>query len=101
MRPALTYDSLHNPFHNRFNDPVTSRRDEMQAYAYEVWLRKRDQGNYKTQTNPTASPTPVIASKQATSGLDALDPTHWGRLFASGVVLFLVLLASAAVLKAF
>ena len=101
MRPALTYDSLHNPFHNRFNDPVTSRRDEMQAYAYKVWLRERNQGNCNTQTNSTAPHPSVIAGKQAASGQDAFDPTHWGRLFASGIVLFLLLLASWAVLRAF
>jgi hypothetical protein len=101
MRSALTYDSLHNPFHNRFNVPVTSRRDEMQAYAHQVWLRERNQGNCKAQRNSTAATLSLMDAKQTASGSDAFEPTHWGRLFASVIALFLVLLASTAVLKAF
>ena len=33
MKPNLTHDALHNPFKNRFNDPVTWRLDEMQAHS--------------------------------------------------------------------
>ena len=33
MKPDLTNDVLHNPFKNRFNDPVTWRLDEMQAHS--------------------------------------------------------------------
>jgi hypothetical protein len=98
MRPALTYDSLHNPFHNRFNDPVTWRRDEMQAYAYKVWLRERNQLSCKTQCNSTVPTSSVTIAKQTASGSDAFDPKHWGRLYASVLALFLFLLISAAVL---
>lgn len=101
MRPALTYDPLHNPFQNRFNYPVTCRRDEMQADGYKVWLRERNKGNCKTQTNSTTSPPSLISAKQMASGSEAFDPAHWGRLFAIGIVLFLLLLASWAVLRAF
>lgn len=34
-------NSLHNPFQNRFNDPVTRRQDEMQSEAYIALLRER------------------------------------------------------------
>lgn len=36
MKRALTNDVLHNPFKNRFNDPVTRRWDEMQAYSRDL-----------------------------------------------------------------
>ena len=41
MRPAY---SLHNPFINRFNEPVTRRKDEMQCNEYMAWLRERNLG---------------------------------------------------------
>jgi len=41
MRPAY---SLHNPFINRFNEPVTRRKDEMQCDEYMAWLRERNLG---------------------------------------------------------
>lgn len=36
MKPGLTKDVLHNPFKNRFHDPVTRRWDEMQAYGRDL-----------------------------------------------------------------
>ncbi|HEY6120820.1 MAG TPA: hypothetical protein VIV66_12740, partial [Pyrinomonadaceae bacterium] len=44
MSQALPNNLIHNPFHNRFNDPVTQRRDEMQAHENVVWLRERNEG---------------------------------------------------------
>jgi len=121
MRPTLTYESLHNPFHNRFNDPVSWRRDEMQTFAYEVLLG-RPSANFKTQTNSAAGSRKISAASassliraeqtasdfrktgssfEPTSGADVFDSMQWGRLFASGMALLLFLLASAAILKVF
>ena len=36
MKPGLKNDALHNPFKNRFHDPVTRRWDEMQAYGRDL-----------------------------------------------------------------
>lgn len=35
-------DPLHNPFYNRFNDPVRRRHDDMQAHAYTLWLKEQN-----------------------------------------------------------
>jgi hypothetical protein len=35
-------DPLHNPFYNRFNDPVRRRRDDMQAHEYTLWLKEQN-----------------------------------------------------------
>ena len=41
MKPtSRIQDPFHNPFHNRFNVPVHSRLDEMQAYTHMVWLNE-------------------------------------------------------------
>ena len=101
MRPALTYNSLHNPFHNRFNDPVTCRRDEMQANAYKVWLRERNQGCCQTQSTSTAVPSSLIGAEQRSNVSDELETIHGGGILVV-FTLLLVLLASVAVLlKAF
>ena len=42
---SATNNHLHNPFQNRFNDPVQRREDDMQAYENMVWLRQRNQPN--------------------------------------------------------
>ena len=78
-----TAHPLHNPFINRFNDPVSRRLDDMQSYEYMVWLRERDQLNRQTQQNSQLS--------------IAKESTHIGRLFA-GVFGILVLLVSFAML---
>lgn len=47
MKPGLTNDVLHNPFKNKFNDPVTRRLDEMQAYGRDMMgqtERKHEEG---------------------------------------------------------
>jgi hypothetical protein len=91
MKPSLTYDSLHNPFRNRFDHPVTCRLDEMQSYAHKVWLRERNQGNCGTQCNAGAMPMSAIVDKPTASSAGALDPWNGGKLFASILALFLVL----------
>jgi hypothetical protein len=35
-------DPLHNPFYNRFNDPVRRRQDDLQAHAYSLWLKEQN-----------------------------------------------------------
>ena len=45
--------TLHNPFFNRFNDPVNRRKDEMQSDAYCAWLRERNRGIRQTTKNAT------------------------------------------------
>src|SRR5262249_53731802 len=40
MKPTQINDPFHNPFHNRFNVPVHSRLDEMQAYTHMIWLNE-------------------------------------------------------------
>ena len=42
MKVELPNPLLHNPFHNRFNDPVSQRQDELQTEGYMVWLRERN-----------------------------------------------------------
>ena len=42
MKADLPNPLLHNPFHNRFNDPVARRQDELQSEGYMVWLRQRN-----------------------------------------------------------
>jgi hypothetical protein len=85
MKPTLPASSLHNPFQNRFNDPVRRRQDDMQAYAYMVWLRERNDSLSQSQ----------ITFKNE-SGSNA-DPAHGGRILA-GTLALLVLLVSVAVL---
>jgi hypothetical protein len=42
MRSELSNHLLHNPFHNRFNDPVSRREAELQSEGYMAWLRERN-----------------------------------------------------------
>jgi hypothetical protein len=42
MKADLPNPLLHNPFHNRFNDPVSRRQDDLQSEGYMVWLRERN-----------------------------------------------------------
>ena len=50
-----TTHPLHNPFINRFNDPVSRRHDEMQSHEYMVWLRDRDQVTLQIQQHSQMS----------------------------------------------
>ena len=81
-----TTHPLHNPFINRFNDPVSRRHDEMQSHEYMVWLRERDQVNRQTQQHSQLS----IAN----------EPTHLGRLFASVFGILVLIISFAVLLKA-
>lgn len=80
MRPN---NPLHNPFFNRFNDPVRRRHDEMQAYAYMVWLRERNQGLHQTPSHLTRA-----------------EHGHAGRVFAGVFALFFVLVSVAVLFRA-
>ena len=44
-------DPIHNPFHNRFNVPVHSRLDEMQAYTQMAWLHSAMPLDQQTKTD--------------------------------------------------
>lgn len=61
-----TANSLHNPFHNRFNDPVTRRLDEMQSDAYVALLRERN--NNTINSEPAASEENKGSTSQHTQG---------------------------------
>ena len=80
MRPV---HPLHNPFINRFNDPVNRRQDEMQSEAHMSWLRERDQ---------IIGPTKHISSLPV-----VIQPKSLSRLFA-GVFGLMVLIVSFALL---
>ena len=81
MRAAY---SLHNPFINRFNEPVTRRRDEMQCDEYMAWLRERNLG-----TSAGRSTTVARAS------------AHMGRMIAGVFGLLVLLISIAAFVRAF
>ena len=83
-----TSDLLHNPFRNRFNDPVTWRLDEMQAHSNVVWQRTHEKHD----------------SPQASRALDRSEGSSsrsGEATFASVFAFVLVLLASAVVLLKF
>ena len=93
MRQALA-NNLHNPFYNRFQDPVTQRRDEMQAYENVIWLRERNEG---TLTN--SAPSTTIFDKE--TNVSNVLQLSGARIFAGLFALLLVLLVSVSVLKGF
>ena len=62
MKDELSSLLIHNPFHNRFHDPVTRRRDDMQSEDYSVWLRERN-----LEHSGFKIPRSGIAAKQSTS----------------------------------
>ena len=82
MKPDLTNDVLHNPFKNRFNDPVTWRLDEMQAHSNV--MRERNQ----SETDFPASRSRVNAQDFARRS----ESKHEGGIFAGAFALFIVLL---------
>ena len=88
MSQALPNNLLHNPFHNRFNDPVTQRRDEMQAHENAVWLRERNANQ-------------VSSSAILNKGVSTASHLSLGGVLAGVFALLIVLLLSASVLKAF
>lgn len=76
MKSGVTNDLTHNPFRNRFNDPVTWRLDEMQAHSN--LMRERDQSE---------SDSPASRS----------GANHEGGMFAGVFAFFLVLLVTVFV----
>ena len=82
-----TNDAIHNPFKNRFHDPVTWRLDEMQAHANIVWLHRRDHENESELSN-------AVPSKS----LNRSDPTTDEGKFAGLFGFVLVFVASVVVL---
>ena len=82
MRPV---NSLHNPFINRFDDPVTRRRDEMQCDEYMAWLRERNLGRLAQQHEST------IITKRG---------VLFGPMFAGLCGLLVLLLSIAAFVRA-
>ena len=99
MKSLPINDPFHNPFYNRFNDPVQRRHDEMQAYAYMVWLKERNQLVHKTETSINSAHSPVIVSEQHAGVSDPSEPRHWGRLFGGVFALLLVVVVSVAFLS--
>ena len=75
-------NSLHNPFYNRFNDPVRRRQDDMQAHAYSLWLKEQ---------NRLLPPRDLSVTKDTQEGL-------LGGRIAGALVIVVVLLISAGVL---
>ena len=88
MRATLSHNPLHNPFANRFNDPVTRRLDEMQTQEYMAWLKQR-------------SEEAAFHSKQLSSTIRNLHSSMSERLFAGGLVLLILLVWGAFFLKSF
>jgi len=80
-----TVHPLHNPFINRFNDPVNRRHDEMQSHEYMVWLRDRDRATLQIQQRSQMS----IAKESA----------HAVRLLAGVFGLFVLIVSFALLLK--
>ena len=97
MRQTLSNHPLHNPFYNRFNEPVTHRRDEMQSYENTVCVREHNKTS-KAQANAVWS---SISDEQTTSILNAERLSHVGSIVAEAFALLLVLLVSVSMLKAF
>jgi len=81
MRAAY---SLHNPFINRFNEPVTRRHDEMQSDEYMAWLRERNLG---------------ISTRQSTR-TTVVTSAHLGRMIAGFCGLLVLLISIAAFVRA-
>ena len=76
MKPtSQIQDPSHNPFHNRFNVPVRSRLDEMQAFTHMVWLNE---------------PASLDSEKKKTS-----HSRGWARALAGAFGLLLIVIFSA------
>jgi hypothetical protein len=86
MRPATTNSPLHNPFKNRFHDPVTWRLDEMQAHSNVVWLQQR---KHDENDGPSA---------EINENFSLSDMKSDGGMYTGIFAFFFVLLASAVVL---
>jgi hypothetical protein len=73
------HDPYRNPFHNRFNVPVHSRLDEMQAFTHMVWLNESAALDRETENNQ--------------------HRRHWGRALAAAFALVLVVVVYATLLS--
>ena len=92
----MSNNYLHNPFQNRFNDPVTHRHDEGQAYANMVWLRER------SLMDSNASGMATTIGNQTSQHGDSAASTPGGRTLAGYFSLLLILLVSVvALMRAF
>ena len=72
-------DPFHNPFRNRFQVPVHSRLDEMQAYTHMVWLNDTAPSDASTENDQRAR--------------------RWGRALIGAFALVLVVVFSAALVS--
>ena len=79
MKQTQINDPFRNPFHNRFQVPVHSRLDEMQAYTHMVWLNSPLQSEQEIENEQHSR--------------------HWGRALAGAFALVLLVVVSAAVLS--
>jgi hypothetical protein len=91
MRRVLTNNRFHNPFQNRFNDPVKRRIDEMQSSAYMQFLRERNQLNQETSTTANSGSQITVSDE---SGRYTSRP--WGRIAVGLFGLLLIVLATTA-----
>ncbi|MCM3874041.1 MAG: hypothetical protein ND895_25415 [Pyrinomonadaceae bacterium] len=79
MKPTRPiHDPYHNPFYNRFQVPVHSRLDEMQAYTHMVWLNEPAGLDHEKDEDQRSR--------------------HWGRALAGAFALLLVVIVSATIL---
>lgn len=73
------HDPYHNPFYNRFQVPVSSRLDEMQAFTHMVWLNEpAELGHGITNERPRR---------------------NWGRALAGAFALVLAVVFSVTLLS--
>ena len=72
-------DPIHNPFQNRFHDPVHSRLDEMQSFTHMAELH---------------NPTPLGQQTKPNQ-----HPRYWAGALAGAFALVLVVVVSAALLS--
>lgn len=79
MKSTQINDPVHNPFRNRFQVPVHSRLDEMQAYTHMVWLNDAPQSDASTDNDQHAR--------------------RWGRALVGAFALVLVVVFSAALVS--
>ncbi len=91
---ALPNDLLHNPFFNRFNDPVTYRRDELQSYENVV-------STHCNQAEAQAVIWSTMDDKDITDDWRASQFSRVASVFAEAFALLVVLLVSASILKTF
>jgi hypothetical protein len=87
MKPQIVRDPFHNPFYNRFNDPVRQRVDDMQSHEYTMWLGERSRA--------------MSLSLPAIPKTDSQSENHRTRALTSLVILVVVafVISAAFLLK--